>query len=69
MHQTLLRFNLQPVSLSHPFDEKVIGFYIHDNMNFVVTERQDDAKKGADGQTMNGGPAMEVAALPGAYDD
>ena len=39
--QTLLRFNFQPCSLAKPFDEMAIGFYIHDNMNFVVTERKE----------------------------
>lgn len=39
--QTLLRFSLQPCSLAKPFDEMVVGFYVHDNMNFVVTERRD----------------------------
>ncbi|KAJ4345385.1 uncharacterized protein N0V89_011515 [Didymosphaeria variabile] len=37
--ETLLRFNLQPCRLSEPFKEFCSGFYIHDDMDFVVTER------------------------------
>ncbi len=45
--QTLLRFNLQPCSLSKPFNESAVGFYIHTDMNFVVTKRHNDAEKAA----------------------
>ncbi|KAL1603627.1 hypothetical protein SLS60_005215, partial [Paraconiothyrium brasiliense] len=37
--ETLLRFNLQPCSLSEPFKEFCSGFYVHDDMKFIVTER------------------------------
>ena len=37
----LLRFRLQPCSLSKPFNEMAVGFYIHTDMNFVVTENKD----------------------------
>ncbi|KAK3054048.1 hypothetical protein LTR09_004826 [Extremus antarcticus] len=45
--ETLLRFNLQPCSLSKPFNESAVGFYIHTDMNFVVTKRHNDAEKAA----------------------
>lgn len=43
--KTLLRFNLQPCSLAKPFNEMVVGFYVHTDMNFVVTERRDLSEK------------------------
>lgn len=69
--QTLLRFNLQPCSLAKPFEEKAVGFYIHKNMDFIVTKR---AKFGG-GQARDSkfmaeeDFPIEVAALPGAYED
>lgn len=64
--QILLRFNLQPCSLSKPFTEKVVGFYVHTDMNFVVTERKEDEAKAQ--SHMNGGAKIEVAAIAGAYE-
>lgn len=63
--QTLLRFNLQPVSLARPFNEQVIGFYVHTDMNFVVTERKEKAEGSVDEKIFGTG----AAALPGAYDE
>jgi hypothetical protein len=39
--QTLLRFELQPVSLAKPFDEKCVGFFLHSDMMFRVTKREE----------------------------
>lgn len=65
--QMLLRFNFQPCNLAKPFTEMVVGFYVHSDMNFVVTERKEDS---SDVFTqLNGGSHIEVAALPGAYDE
>jgi hypothetical protein len=61
----LLRFNLQPVSLAKPFNEMAVGFYIHTDMNFVVTERQDKAEGSIDEK----GFEVQAVALPGAQED
>ena len=61
----LLRFNLQPCSLSKPFNEKVVGFYVHTDMNFIVTERKDADNIYAD---LNGSTKIDASALPGAYE-
>lgn len=37
--ETLLRYELQPCSLSKPFDEKILGLNLHTDMDFVVTHR------------------------------
>jgi hypothetical protein len=65
--QTLLRFNLQPCSLSKPFTEKVIGFTVHTDMNFIVTERQTVEQQAAAVQASSGANA-DAGALPGSYD-
>lgn len=64
--QTLLRFNLQPCSLAKPFDEMVIGFTVHENMDFIVTERNIDGK--ASKQSWEGETDVDAGALPGPYD-
>jgi hypothetical protein len=48
----------------------VVGFYVHTDMNFVVTERKDEAE-GADGKAGEYDAALqfEVAALPGAPEE
>lgn len=63
----LLRFNLQPCSLAKPFNEMVVGFYVHTDMNFVASER----KSAFDGgyAPVDSLPKTEVEALPGAYDE
>lgn len=66
MYQTLLRFNLQPCSLAKPFDEKVVGFTIHDNMNFVVTARTSAHEKAL---AQSSSFQAEASALPGAYEE
>ena len=40
--ETLLKFNLQPVSIAEPFKEMAVGFYIHKDMNFVITKRREE---------------------------
>ncbi|KAK3071492.1 hypothetical protein LTR53_008537 [Teratosphaeriaceae sp. CCFEE 6253] len=63
--ETLLRFNLQCCDLAKPFNEKVVGFYVHTDMNFVVTERSTgDEEKSTH---LNGG-TIDAGALAGAYD-
>lgn len=63
--ETLLRFNLQPCSLSKPFNEKVIGFTVHTDMNFIVTERKTAEQHAAAVQATSGASA-DAGALPGA---
>ncbi|CZT20651.1 related to pisatin demethylase (cytochrome P450) [Ramularia collo-cygni] len=63
--ETLLRFNLQPCSLAKPFDEMVVGFYVHDNMNFVVTERQGELSK----DTPLYQAQFDAGAIAGAYEE
>ncbi|WPG97567.1 Hypothetical protein R9X50_00034400 [Acrodontium crateriforme] len=63
--EILLRFNLQPCSLANPFAELCVGFFIHDDMNFVVTERPEGGilptlARPADKTTVEG------LALPGS---
>lgn len=63
--QTLVRYELQPVSLSKPFVERCVGFFLHTDMMFRITRRPD-----ADSTEANGVHASygNVAALPGAPD-
>ncbi|KAI5361822.1 Putative cytochrome P450 [Septoria linicola] len=63
--ETLLRFNLQPCRLDKPFDEMVVGFYVHHNMNFVVTERKDVAGQAEPGQDF----AVDAGAIDGAPEE
>ena len=64
--QTLLRFELQPVSLAKPFIERCVGFFLHTDMMFRVTRRREDDWKGqADKHVYYG----EASALPGAYEE
>jgi cytochrome P450 len=65
--ETLLRFNLQPCSLSKPFNEMVVGFYVHTDMSFVVTKRNErDWKLDAE---MSHGMKLEAHAIPGAFEE
>ncbi|EME83802.1 uncharacterized protein MYCFIDRAFT_53776 [Pseudocercospora fijiensis CIRAD86] len=64
--ETLLRFNLQPCSLAKPFDESVVGFYVHENMNFVATERKDLGEGG--GEVVFEGE-VDAGAIAGAYEE
>ncbi|KAK5724043.1 hypothetical protein LTR17_013705 [Elasticomyces elasticus] len=63
--ETLLRFNLQSCNLAKPFNEKVVGFYVHTDMNFVATERSSGEKDAF--AHSNGGP-VDAGALAGAYE-
>lgn len=63
----LLRFNLQPCSLAKPFNEMVVGFYVHTDMNFIITERKDDEKSAI--AHLNDSVKLEANALPGAYEE
>lgn len=65
--QILLRFVLQPVNIAHPFDEQVVGFYVHENMWFRVTERDD--KEESPAGLLAVAHVGEAGALPGAYDE
>jgi hypothetical protein len=61
-----LRFNFQPCNLSHPFREVVVGFTIHHDMNYVITER-----KGVESQEYlfaNGSSHVDAGALAGSYE-
>ena len=64
--QILLRFNLQPCSLAKPFDEMVVGFYVHENMNFVVSERKENA---AEEDLLNHASNMDAGAIAGAQEE
>jgi hypothetical protein len=65
--QTLLRFNLQPCSLAKPFNQKVIGFTVHTDMNFIVTERKTTEQQATEAQAL-GVAEYDAGALPGSYD-
>lgn len=67
--ELLLRFNFQPCSLAKPFDEQCVGFYLHDNMMFRVTERPEEAFDAAMNARYILQHAGEVSALPGAPDE
>ena len=45
----------------------VVGFYVHTDMNFVVTERREDGMK-VD-WAANGDVKMDAHALAGAYEE
>ena len=45
----------------------VVGFYVHTDMNFVITERRENGSKAS--AYLNGDFKMEAAALPGAYEE
>lgn len=62
--QTLLRFNLQPCRLDKPFDEMVVGFYVHHNFNFVISERPEDKAR----DSFLGNLDVDAGAIDGAYD-
>ncbi|KAK0248246.1 hypothetical protein LTR91_017356 [Friedmanniomyces endolithicus] len=64
--ETLLRFNLQSCNLAKPFDEKVVGFYVHTDMNFVVTERSSGDQSGL---VRLEGDKVDAGALAGAYEE
>lgn len=66
--KTLLRFNLQPVNPTKPFIERCVGFFLHTDMMFRVTKREDSdimAQNPVNGSIKQ----YEVAALPGAPDE
>lgn len=44
-----------------------VGFYVHTDMNFVVTERRDESSKGD--ALLNPDFKMEAAALPGVQEE
>ena len=60
--ETLLRYTLQPVSLKEPYREMAVGFYVHTDMNFVITKREEKA------WMVPGIENMEAHALPGAFE-
>lgn len=64
--QTLLRFELQPVSLAKPFIERCVGFFLHTDMMFRVTRRQELEWQG---QTVSDVYYGDASALPGAPDE
>ena len=64
--ETLLRFNLQPCSLAKPFNEMVVGFYVHTDMDFVITKREE---KDWMSDSANEGVKFEAHALPGAFEE
>lgn len=65
--QTLLRYNLQPCSLSKPFNEMVVGFYVHTDMDFVVTKRSEEGEKPT--VLLNGDVTVDAHALGGAFEE
>jgi hypothetical protein len=54
--------------LAKPFNQKVIGFTVHTDMNFIVTERMTAEQQAAAVQAMGGADA-DAGALPGSYDE
>ncbi|KAF2720369.1 cytochrome P450 [Polychaeton citri CBS 116435] len=67
--EILLRYNLQPCSLAKPFEETAIGFYIHRDMKFVITEREKHGDASQQSQTIPRSSELEADALPGAYEE
>ncbi|KAK4553097.1 hypothetical protein LTR86_009824 [Recurvomyces mirabilis] len=65
--ETLLRFNLQSCNLAKPFSEKVVGFYVHTDMNFVITAREQEGDKAAFAQLRGG--TVDAGALEGAPEE
>lgn len=63
--QLLLRYNFQPISLSKPFDELCVGFFVHENMWFRVTPREDVVDSASLPLLQMG----EAGALPGAPEE
>lgn len=63
--ETLLRYNLQPVSLKEPFKEMVVGFYVHTDMDFVISKREEKDWSAAAAAE---GTKVEAHALPGAFE-
>jgi hypothetical protein len=53
--------------LAKPFNQKVIGFTVHTDMNFIVTERKTTEQQANEAQAM-GGAEYDAGALPGSYD-
>ncbi|KAK0274395.1 hypothetical protein LTR35_009324 [Friedmanniomyces endolithicus] len=64
--KTLLRFNLQSCNLAKPFTEKVVGFYVHTDMDFVVTERSSGDHSAL---VRLEGDQVDAGALAGAYEE
>ncbi|CAD0109288.1 unnamed protein product, partial [Aureobasidium uvarum] len=62
---TLVRYELQPASLSKPFVERCVGFFLHTDMMFRITRRPDADSAEANGVHTSYG---DVTALPGAPD-
>ncbi|KAL9081138.1 MAG: hypothetical protein Q9157_000229 [Trypethelium eluteriae] len=65
--EMLLRFDLQTVNPTKPFAEKCIGFFLHTDMMFRITNREDRAN----GNQMNShvdADSIKVSPLPGAPD-
>ncbi|TKX23309.1 cytochrome P450 monooxygenase-like protein 23 [Elsinoe australis] len=63
--ELLLRYNFQPISLSKPFDELCVGFFVHENMWFRVTPREDVVDSALLPLLQMG----EASALPGAPEE
>ncbi|KAH0142396.1 hypothetical protein KCU67_g14054, partial [Aureobasidium melanogenum] len=61
--ETLIRYELQPASLSKPFVERCVGFFLHTDMMFRITPRPEAGSAEANGVYASYG---DVAALPGA---
>ncbi|KAL1297395.1 hypothetical protein AAFC00_004931 [Neodothiora populina] len=64
--ETLLRFELQPLSLAKPFVERCVGFFLHTDMLFRVTRRQEST---SDRETDSHVYFGDASALPGAPDE
>lgn len=44
----------------------VVGFYVHKNMDFVITERKEASSNDV---VMNAGLAVDAGAIAGAYEE
>lgn len=54
--------------MAKPFNQKVIGFTVHTDMNFIVTERMTAEQQAAAVQAMREADAG-AGALPGSFDE
>lgn len=58
---------MQPCRLARPFNEKVIGFTVHTEMDFVVTGRETAEEKARVAKARRE-RCVDAGALPGSFE-
>ncbi|KAI1338367.1 pisatin demethylase [Xylariaceae sp. FL0016] len=66
--EMLIRYNFQPCDLVRPFDQLAVGFYLHRNMQVVVTER-DGSGEDAGRSDVRAYSGMDAGSLLGAPEE